>query len=303
VDAPFIIVGGMQRASRTAEQVALFRALETARGGDRIFTDPYAARFLGGGYRLAARLARLRPVGRGLARYIDGRWQGTHASAVARTRLIDDLVAGAVTAGCRQVLLLGAGYDSRAYRLPALAAARVFEADHPATQAVKRRLIDAHVPAAARAHVRFVPVDLITDDLGAALRPAGFAPAVPAVVIWEGVTNYLTEAAVDATLRGLAALTGPGSRVIFTYVDRAVLDDGGSTIAWQAAVRRQGEPWTFGFDPAAVPGYLNVRGLRLRLDLSTADAAARYLAPLGRTEQAATFYRIAEAEKPGAQVR
>ena len=282
-------------------QVALFRALETARPRDRIFADPLAVRFLPTGYRLAARLARWRPAGTRLERYIDHRWPGPRASAVARTRLIDDLVGAALAAApsagpARQLVVLGAGYDSRAYRLPATADVRVFEVDHPATQAAKQRLIRAAVRPDRRQHVRFVPVDLLRDDLGAALARAGFAARQPTVVIWEGVTNYLTAAAVDATLRGLAHRTATGSRIIFTYLDRAVLTGEIDTGAWAASVRRQGEPWTFGFDPAALPGYLAERGLRRTLDLSTAEAARRYLAPLGRLEPAATFYRVCQAE-------
>jgi methyltransferase (TIGR00027 family) len=286
------------RASRTAEQVALFRAIESARGGDRVFDDPFAVRFLSVRYRLVARLARLRPVGRRLERYIDKRWPGPRPSAVARTRLIDDLVAGGLAGGARQVLLLGAGFDSRAYRLPELARVPVFEADHPATQVVKRRLLRGAIRPERRQHVRFVPVDLIHDDLGAALRRAGFGVLEPTVVVWEGVTNYLTEEAVDATLRQLAALTATGSRLVFTYVDRRVLD--GTAFDddrwWPAAVGRLGEPWTFGFDPAALPGLLAERGMRLALDLSTREAAERYLQPLGRADRAAAFYRVAEAE-------
>ncbi|MEU4238245.1 class I SAM-dependent methyltransferase [Actinoplanes sp. NPDC026619] len=284
------------KASRTAQQVALFRALETARGHDRVFDDPLAVRFLSGGYRLLARAARLRPVGLRLSRLIDTRWPGPRPSAVARTRLIDDLVLAALGRGARQVLLLGAGYDSRAYRLPGIERVRVFEADHPATQAVKRRLIRGAVRPERRRHVRFVPVDLLAEDLGEALLRNGFAALEPTVVVWEGVTNYLTEAAVDATLRRLADLTATGSTLAFTYVDRRVLDGEIDAGPWPEAVRRAGEPWTFGFDPARLPGYLAERGLRLGLDMSTHDAADRYLRPLGRREQAATFYRVAEAE-------
>jgi methyltransferase (TIGR00027 family) len=285
------------RASRTAEQVALFRALETARGRDRVFDDPLAVRFLRGGYRGLARAAHIRVVGRGLEKYIDRRWPGPRPSAVARTRLIDDLVTGALAHGARQVLLLGAGYDSRAYRLPGIERVAVFEADHPATQAVKRRLVRGAVRPERRRHVHYVPVDLLTEDLGAALLGAGFGALEPTVVVWEGVTNYLTEAAVDGTLRRLASLTATGSRLIFTYVDRRALR-GEIPVAesWHRAVRRQGEPWTFGFDPAALPGYLAERDMRLALDLSTRDAADRYLQPLGRAENAASFYRVAEAE-------
>ena len=284
------------KASRTAEQVALFRALETARGHDRVFDDPLAVRFLHGGYRLLARAARVRPVGLRLSRFIDRRWPGPRPSAVARTRLIDDLVVEALARGARQVLLLGAGYDSRAYRLPGIDRVAVFEADHPATQAVKRRLVRGAVRPERRRHVRYVPVDLLREDLGDALLAAGFAALEPTVVVWEGVTNYLSEPAVDATLRRIAALTATGSSLIFTYVDRRVLDGSLDAGNWPAAVRRAGEPWTFGFDPATLPAYVASRGLRLALDMSTRDAAVRYLAPLGRAEDAATFYRVAEAE-------
>jgi methyltransferase (TIGR00027 family) len=211
------------------------------------------------------------------------------------------------------VVLLGAGYDSRAYRLAAVRSARVFEVDHPATQATKRALVERRVPAERRAHVRFVAVDLLRDDLAAALRGAGFGDGRPtaagvgegslgdvggrAVVVWEGVTNYLTAEAVDATLRRLAGLLASGSHVVFTYVDRRALDGTGDFEGvWQDAVRRHGEPWTFGLEPAALPAYLDERGMDLTLDLSTRDAADRYLVPLGRHEPAAPFYRIARAE-------
>ena len=293
------------RTSRTAEQVALFRALESARRRDRVFVDPYAVKFLSGGYRLLARLARVPAVGLRLERYIDEHWPaGPRASAVARTRLIDDLVLDALSGeagggAARQVVLLGAGYDSRAYRLPAMAGVRVFEVDHPATQATKQRLLRAHIRSDRRAHVRLVPVDLAADDLAGALREAGFEALERTVVVWEGVTNYLTERAVDTTVRQLAAIAGSGSRLLFTYVDRAALDGTGGFTGfdeWHAAVRKQGEPWTFGFDPGELPGYLAERGMRLFLDLSARDAADRYLLPLGRRAPAAPFYRIAAAE-------
>jgi methyltransferase (TIGR00027 family) len=192
-------------------------------------------------------------------------------------------------------VLLGAGYDSRAYRLPALAGLPVLEIDHPATQQVKKRIVEARVPAGRRSHVRFVPLDLSRDELGAARLDAG--PCT--VVVWEGVTNYLTADDVDTTLRTLAATLGPSSRIVFTYVDRSALDGTGGYAGvdeWHAEVRRHGEPWTFGFDPAQLPAYLAMRGLGLMLDLSARQAAARYLAPLGRDEPTAEFYRIAQAE-------
>jgi len=288
------------RASRTAEHVALFRALEAARHHDRVFTDPFAARFLPGGYRLVARAATIPAVNRWVERYIDRRYPaGPRGSAVVRTRLIDDLTLEALADGARQVVLLGAGYDSRAYRLPAMTRATVFEVDHPATQRAKQRRLHGAVHPRRRAHVRLVPADLTVDDLAASLRAAGFAALERTVVVWEGVTNYLSAPAVDATIRNLAAVTGPDSRLIFTYVDRRALDGSGDFPGfdeWHASVRAVGEPWTFGFVPSELPGYLAERDLTLSLDLSAREAADRYLAPLGRHDPAASFYRIAAAE-------
>jgi methyltransferase (TIGR00027 family) len=293
--------GMLDHASRTAAHVALFRALESARPRARLFDDPYAVRFLPGAYRLVARAARWPPAGRYIERYIDERWPGgPRASAIVRTRLIDDLVGDAVAAGATRVVLLGSGYDSRAYRLPALVGLPVFEIDHPATQRAKKRLVEARVPAERRTHVRFVPADLSRDELGAAGLDAG--PCT--VVVWEGVTNYLTADAVDTTLRTLAGTLGRGSRIVFTYVDRSALDGTGGYAGvdeWHAEVRRHGEPWTFGFEPEQLPAYLAERGLRLMLDLTARDAAARYLLPLGRDEPTAEFCPIAQAEVASAQ--
>lgn len=226
-----------------------------------MFTDPFAIGFLPTGYRLVARLASLPPVGHAIERYIDHHWPGgPRGSAVVRTRLIDDLLGEALTGGAEQMLLLGAGYDSRADRLPAVASMRVYEVDHPVTQTRKRRIIGTRVTPGMRAHVRFVPVDLERDDPGAALRRAGLAPVrTVTVTVWEGVTNYLTAEAVDTTLRWLATATAAGSWVIFTYVDRRVLD-GTRTFPgaepWLRTVREAGEAWTFGFAPGELPGYL-----------------------------------------------
>lgn len=294
------MMSGMRdKASRTAQHVALFRALESVRRGPRLFADPYAASSLGAGYRLVVALARLPRVGGRIERYIDERWPaGPRASAVVRTRFIDDLLEAALADGVRQVVLLGAGYDSRAFRLAGLRSATVFEVDHPATQALKRRLVDRAFPAGDHGHVRFVPADLMRADLAAVLRAAGLLGERTAVV-WEGVTNYLDARSVDATFTGLVAATAPGSRIIFTYMDRRALDGTGdfSGVAeWAARVDDDGEPFTFGFVPDELPGYLAERGLRLTVDRSARQAAAEYLEPLGRREPAAPFYRIAEAE-------
>jgi methyltransferase (TIGR00027 family) len=280
-------------ASRTAEHMALFRALETARpAASRLFADPFATLFLRPGFRLVVRLSRP-PLLRALVpRILDRVVPGARSSAVARTRLIDDLLLAALPE-TDQVVILGAGYDCRAYRIPALARRAVFEVDHPDTLARKqRRLAGTHVE-----HVRFVGTDFDRRSAADALATTDYDSTRRTFFIWEGVTNYLTAAAVDATFRWLGAVA-PGSTVAFTYVHAAVLNAPQSLCGAERLLRdlaRLGEPWTFGLDPAETPAYLRARGLTLVEDLGADAYRERYLAgrPDGRRGYA--FYRVALA--------
>src|SRR5262249_37161677 len=126
--------------SHTAEVMALFRALETlGRPAERLFADQYAVGFLRSTGRALVLVARIPPIRRLVVRIVDGKWPGARTSAIARTRLVDDLLRQAVRNGAAQVVLLGAGFDARAYRIVEIAGARIFEVDHPTTQAVKIR--------------------------------------------------------------------------------------------------------------------------------------------------------------------
>jgi len=277
-------------ASLTAQFVAMYRALETdERRRPPLFHDPFARKFLAGRVALVVGAARA-PVLRGLVeRYLDRRAPGARTSAIARTAYIDDAVRDAVASGIHQVVILGAGFDCRAQRMPELRAASVFEVDRAETQAIKR----ARLPAGG---VRYVEVDFLRDEVGARLAAAGWDRARPSLFLWEGVTNYLTEAAVGATLAWIGT-TAAGSRIVFTYIHAGVLD--GTTPFPGAAlvmdnVRRFGEPWTFGLHPDAVAGFVAARGLRLCENLGADDYRRRYLG--GAAAPGYAFYRIAAAE-------
>jgi methyltransferase (TIGR00027 family) len=284
------------RVSQTARYVALFRALETNRrpARERMFHDPLAEAFLTPGLRGAARLGALPVLGGGLRRFIDWRWPGARSAAVTRTRVIDELVTRAVERGMRQVVLLGAGYDTRAYRLASLRDCRVFEVDLCATQLDKRARLEKLLGALPE-HVRFIPLDLSSEPLFAALERGGYRAGERAAFIWEGVTNYLTQEGVDATLRAIAGAL-PGSELSLTYVHRGLLDrsqDFGGTRALFRTLERSGEVWTFGIDPSEIEGYLGARGFELLADASVAEHRARYFG--ARRFRGYEFYRIAHA--------
>jgi len=282
------------RASRTAEYMALFRALEgSLPPGERLFADPWARRFLSAPLRVVAEVARLPGLAGRVCRYIDRRWPGARTSAVARTRFLDERIEEAVSRGTRQIVLLGAGFDARAQRLPALGACVVYEVDHPATQERKRRRLGTHPPA----NVRFVPIDFQRDALEEAITSRGFDGRQRSLVIWEGVTNYLTRAAVEETLRWCAR-GAPGNEVWFTYVHERVLRDPSSFFGTTEVFRRlraSGEEWTFGLDPPRLDAFLRTCGLELLEDVGARDYRARCFGPAAVSMRGYEFYRIASA--------
>jgi methyltransferase (TIGR00027 family) len=289
--------------SRTAEYMALFRAVETAQPpARRLFEDPYAIPLLSGTLKALAAIARISVIGKLVPAFLDFGWPYTRSSDVVRTRLIDDLVREAIQGGARQLVLLGAGFDSRAYRLEEARGMQTFELDHPATQRAKRERLRpklGHTPE----NVHFVEVDFEKDNLELKLNQAGFDTKIPAVVLWEGVVSYLSESAVNANLAVLARLLAPHSGLILTYVHQGALDGSvpfSGARRWKSWVGRSGEPFIFGFDPATLKKALAQHGFLLQSDVSTAEAAWRYRAANGRIESGSELYRVASMIRAGA---
>ncbi len=276
--------------------MALFRAVETAEPpGRRLFDDPYAVPLLSGTLKALAAIARISVIGKLVPAFLDFGWPYTRSSGVVRTRLIDDMVREAIQAGAQQFVLLGAGFDSRAYRLKEAKGMRTFEVDHPATQRAKLERLKpklGHPPE----NVHFVEVDFEKDNLECKLSEAGFDSKIPRVVLWEGVVSYLSETAVGANLGVLARLLAPDSRLILTYVHKGAIDDSvafRSARRWKSWVGRSGEPFIFGFDPATLAQTLLQYGFLLQSDVSTAEAARHYCTANGRIESGSELYRVA----------
>lgn len=157
-----------------------------------------------------------------------------------RTAALDDALADATLAGVRQLVLLGAGLDARAYRLPGLEEVVVFEVDHPATQREKRARAARLTPRAQE--VRFVAVDFERERIEARLRDEGHDASAPTMWIWEGVVPYLEPAATRATLASVAAISAPGSRLALTYVVGHRLFRGPLSRPVELAFQLLGEP-------------------------------------------------------------
>jgi methyltransferase (TIGR00027 family) len=148
-----------------------------------------------------------------------------------RVAAIDHELEAAIRGGCEQLVVLGAGLDTRAFRMRALADVAVFEVDHPATQAYKRRKVASLLPRAKS--VTFVTVDFERAGLAESLCDAGFHRERPTAWVWEGVVMYLTDEAMRRTLDAVAACSAPGSVLLLHYIDRVPPADAG-----QRRVRR-----------------------------------------------------------------
>ena len=279
--------------------MALFRALESTEApARRLFEDRFAATFLAPRFRFLVGLSRFPPVGVIIRSYIDRRWPGARTSAVARTRFIDDAVEAALHEGIEQVMILGAGFDARAYRM-AMGSVPVFEVDHPSTSATKRAMVEAMLGSMPPL-LRFIAVDFNAESWQSAMRSSGYNPDRRTLFIWEGVTNYLTEGAVDGTLRWCAS-AAPGSRVLFTYVHSRVLVEPQAFDGTQrlfATLTAAGERWTFGLDPSGLHGFLAQRGLLLETDVGASEYRARYFGRMADRMRGYEFYRIAVARVP-----
>jgi methyltransferase (TIGR00027 family) len=187
-------------------------AVACARGIDDV--DPVAASLMPFPLSHAVRAGRDAQSAHPALRYLLRRG-GLVAHLPLRTLAIDAVVERAIAEGARQLVILGAGLDARAWRMECLAETRVLEVDHPATQAYKARRMGGR-PTTSR-DVRWVAVDFGRDDLGERIRASGFEPGVPAVFVWEGVTPYLPPAATAKTLGAIAGLCAAPGTLAMTY--------------------------------------------------------------------------------------
>jgi methyltransferase (TIGR00027 family) len=265
-------------AKRSAESMAAMRFLGTRERSPEVRNpDRLAGRLLGRRLRL---MAGAPGIGAVVRRAVGRRFPGGVEYHIARTRHFDRTLLEALDAGATQVVLLGAGYDTRAYRFAGeLAGARVVAVDHPATlEQARERVVRALGPPPVG--VAHVAADFDSDDLGAALRSGGYDPARRTLFLWEGVVVYLSEEAVDRLLRLVASDSAPGSSIVFDYAVRAALERpgdfyGGAEAA--AYLARSGEPWRFGIEHEEVEPFLRERGLELVSLLTPPELERAYL--------------------------
>lgn len=245
--------------SRTAQAVAAGRAV-----GLRGLHDPFAARVLSDGRRRLVQALRrtieTSPAGETVVNTLTA---GLAGHAALRMDAVDRAVREGLGAGCRQVVIVGAGYDTRAWRLDELAGCHLVEVDLPATQAVKQRRLATTTPVTP---VVFAAADLAENSLTQSLAPTGHDPSLPTVWVWEAVAPYLPRAAVLDTVAAIAELSAVGSRLIMTVAHPDLIGSGPISAVLSPAAKGLfagiGEPLRSTFEDADITTVLQEAGLQ-----------------------------------------
>jgi methyltransferase (TIGR00027 family) len=273
------------------------RAVANGRIAPEHFADPAAFALLHDDEKAVVQLVRAGSPPRGWRdRFAYAMVEACGEIIVPRTVAIDDAVRGGPR---EQTVILGAGLDDRAWRMPELAGTAVFEVDRPASQRDKRE----RATALGDPQPVFVPVEFGRDDLADALASAGHRATAPTTWIWEGVVPYLTPAQVAGTVAAVATLSAPASRLIVNYQSASVaarlglpLSRALAAVTWRSSMWAQ-EPWRSTWTPAAMDGLLRRHGFTVRSD-GDMLAVATGLAMTVRRRTSLRSSRVTVAARP-----
>lgn len=269
-----------QTVSRTALGAAICRMIEQYQLEEiRLFDDPVAKELVGDLIKFLMQFAGMRNL---TVQQTDAVAKGIYGVQVCRTRFIDDVVKAAISQGIEQLVILGAGYDTRPYRLPQIESVKVFEVDLPAVQEDKKKKLQKHLGHLPD-HVTFISIDFDTQTLEAAFSGSTVNPGKSAIFVWEGVTQYISEGAVRQTLASVGK-SAPGGIIVFTYVLKSIIErrsDIPDADHMMDVVAKQ-SPWVFGLEPSEISDFLKPYHLSLSADVGNADYQEKYLKPMER---------------------
>lgn len=284
-------------AAQTAFGPMVLAAVEQNEpAGRRLVDDDLAELFLPASLRWLVAATRWGPARRLMIRGSEFTGPGLWVNMACRKHFIDDKLKEALD-DIDAVVILGAGLDTRAYRLTRQVKIPVFEVDQPVNIAMKAKTV-RRVLGELPLSVRLVALDFEQDDLLTALAEHGYRTDYRAFFVCEGVTQYLTEGGVRRTLEGLRA-AAPGSRLVFTYVHRDFIDgsDRYGTRTLYRNTRQRHQLWQFGLQPDEVAGFIADYGWRLVEQAGPDEFVQRYVEPTGRKLPASQLEWSAYAEK------
>jgi methyltransferase (TIGR00027 family) len=273
------------KPSSTAYGVAFLRAAENLLPQDkRLFEDPYSANILPPIYKFFVIIMRPPRIWNFLMNMREKSTPGVVGGILCRTCYIDDVLTNAIKEGVGTVVNLGAGMDTRAFRIPGVENIQYYELDLPELQIVKRSYIDKDI-GELPSNVSLVPIDFNSQDLGEELKKAGYTLSSKTLFIWEGVTQYISKEAVDNTIKYVAQ-AHTGSKVVFTYVLESFINGScvpnGLNSLYKFFLKKKKPLWFCGFEPAEMREYLSKYSLSLIEDIGHEEFLERYIKPKGR---------------------
>ena len=277
------------RKDGTAQGVAKQRLIESlAKPDKRIIYDPYAKNFV-----LGANIIKL--MGHRLSVWLGNKIiPGMHEHLISRTRYIDDLIEKSTFANIEQYVILGAGYDSRAHRLKLPSKLKIFEVDQSEVQELKRLRLPDNM--ANRESITYVDIDFNHQSLKEQLINVGFDQNKSTIFTLEGVSQYISREALDATLKEVADLNpNSNSKIFISYVNKLLKEDSKacfgkgyskpekavSFITNSAA--KMGEPWISFYSAEEIESILSQNNFTLIENKTLADLNSKYFTPVGRT--------------------
>ncbi|HEY9262096.1 SAM-dependent methyltransferase [Chitinophaga sp.] len=286
-------------ATKSGTYMAAFRAIESTKPEkERLLYDPFAAVFLSKFYQLLLVFCNISLFRNVITACIQFRWPGTFTAAIARTKLIDDMIIDAVrNEGINQVIILHATYDTRAHRLNVGVPLHYVEMDHPALQRRKSKLL-ASLGGIPGIPIDYVQLDMNTQQISEVIPQLLYRQHYKTLFLWEGLTSNM-EAKQGETIFHHIRQFNPGTQIIFTYVEKAVLENPKSFYGFEKVnklLRRAGEGWDFGMCPAELHAYLEAHDMNIRYDGGAADYRAQYFGEKSKHMKGYEYFRVIRAE-------
>lgn len=278
-------------SGQTAFGAATARLMEQYEKAEwRLFYDPVITHLTN---RITVFLMGFKSVRKVMFKLFDNQTDGIYGSQVCRTRFIDEKMQAALDSGIEQILILGAGLDTRAYRMALNEQAKVFEIDLAWVQKYKTEKLKKFYGALPK-QVCYAPIDFNMQAISEVLKESPFDFQKPTFIIWEAVTQYISPAAVTKTFQFISTMPA-GSSVVFTYVLESVIKKeskirGANEL--MAFFEKRNSPWLFGIEPNALKTYLLQFGLVLTEDVGCEYYQQKYLNPINRKLNVTEIERV-----------
>ncbi|MFL0248188.1 class I SAM-dependent methyltransferase [Candidatus Clostridium stratigraminis] len=280
---------------KTAYAAAYARLLEQYQPKEiRLFEDPLVKDFFGKTIYCLLQNSIMRRV---LTFMYNSSSIGLMGLQICRTKFIDDILKETLDNGIKQLVILGAGFDTRAFRISGINSIKVYEVDLPFIQDKKKSILKKHLGELPD-NIIFTPIDFNIHTLDKVLENNGLDFSEPIVFIWEGVTQYITEEAVKNTLKFISKVS-IGSVVLFSYILKEVIDRTSNSVDTDFLTNylaMSGKKWCFGLNSAEASDFLNQYNLKILKDVGASYYKENYLIPIGRNIPVSEIERIIYAK-------